>query len=129
MISNQKLFQSIVSLVEKQTFSYETEEKMIELGFFLTLINDNHLMFQHNNLILRGELVFGYTGRLIKTVIMPSVEIYKEWKSIAKSLPTYQWVSITSIAESISRNTRIMFLRNIFVSAKIAIYNRNVSPI
>ena len=128
MNSIQEIFLTLVNLVESSVFNFEAEEKMKDQGFFLTLISENHVMCQHDNLILRGELVFGFAGRLVKIVIEPSVEEYKNWKSIAKSLPTYQWFNMLSLADSVSRNTKIMFTKNIFMPARVTIFHRNVTP-
>jgi len=128
MQNSNKIFEKLLALAEERSFNWQTESVLDELNLTLTPIDDSHILFQNADASIKGELVFGFAGRLIKTLVKPSKEVYQIWAHLSKSLPDYQYMGVTGIADSISKNTRIMLNNNIFTGRLISIYHRDLKP-
>ncbi len=123
-----KIFEKLLAMVEERVFNYHAESLCEEIGLILSPIDDSHITFKDGSGSIMGELVFGFAGRLIKVVVKPSKEVYQIWAHLSKSLPDYQYMGITGIADSVSKNTRIMLKNNILTGRLISIYHRDLTP-
>jgi hypothetical protein len=124
-----KVFEKVLSLVEERVFSGQAESVLRELGLTVTPVDMTHIFFQNADASMKGELMFGAaSGKLIKVLVKPSKEVYNIWAYLAKSLPDYNYLGITRIADSISKNTRILLNNGFLTGRFIWIYNRDVKP-
>jgi hypothetical protein len=120
------LFGLLLKLVENRTLLGEVESTLKSRNLSVAKLDSSHLVFDNQWRTMRGECVSGMGGVLIKIVVKPTIEDYRLWKTLSKSLPNYNW--LLGAADSISKNTRITFNNNILTGRFISFHHRDLSP-
>ena len=115
-----KIFEQILTLVEERSPNWKVEEVFNDLGFSIKQHDSSNFFFSSSVLSIKGELYYSSHSRLVRCIVHPTKGMYKNWKHLAKSLPSYNFM--LNIADSSRKFTKITF-QNIIFSPRIVSFH------